>query len=246
MDNLQDSINMLNNNIVLLNRNIQTLLSGNNSGSSGGFSIELLKDALLNVEVQELLVEIVNYNHYNRKPLVKDDRKPLENTQTAQITQQKVMPVQQQKVQQEPKIEVEEKPQPIVEETQFTNSEIVETLYTVEAPKNGYFKGTDKINDIFRTQFQIDVFGDDGEFFIPDNVDPLRFLLKPEKFLLPACSGEFDFNPNDFDATKVKITLKTLKKGVVKKDETGWKIVKKAVLRIEKGQIKQRIENNET
>ncbi len=226
MDNLQDSINELNNNIVQLNRNILTLLAGNGSeGGGSGFSIELLKDALLNVEVQELLVEIVNYNQYNRKPLVKEDRKPLENTQAVQVTQQKI--ISQQKQEDTIKKE-EEKQEAVIEETQFTNSEIVETLYTVKAPKNGYFTDTDKINDIFRTQYQINIFGDEGEFFIPESVDALRFLLSPEKFLITACEGDYDFNNTKDKLKKVE----TLKKGKVKKESGGWKIIKKAVIRV--------------
>jgi len=233
MDKLQDSIKELNNNIVNLNRNILALLAGSGGGGSGtGFSVEILKDALLNVEVQDLLTEIVNYNQYNRKPLVKEDRKPLENIPTEQVVQQKeavtrqeAQVIQQKSVKQKKIIQ-----KTVKEDLPEFEGELVETIYTVKSPKNGYFVKTEKNNNIFKTQYQINVFGEEGEFFIPENIDALRLVLSPEKFLEQACTGDYDFN-----GTKDKLKkIETLKKGIVKKDANGWKIIRKAVIRVVK------------
>lgn len=221
MKELEKSIKELSNNIGNLNRNILSLIKGDSDVNSGaGFSIELLKDALLNTEVQKLLTEIVNYNQYNREPLVKVDRKPLENIQSKQVSQKNDA------------IKNSEIKQELLKEKIDSNKniKILETLYTVKSPKNGYFFNTEKNIVLNKTQYQIEAFGNEGEFFIPESIDAMRFLLSPEKFLAPACSGDYDFDNTEYKLKKIK----TIKKGVVKKDAKGWKIIEKAVIKVVK------------
>lgn len=228
-----NNIKTLNDNIVHLNRTIQLLLEQNalNNGGGGNFSVNALQSALLNPEIQALITKIVLHNQFHQAPLVMEGIEPIQETISSPPVpvQQPTVIVKKQEVQPEKVLQKVEEPQ--------ENGTILEMLYTIKSPKNGYFPKTQSFHESQKTQYCIEVLENgEGLFFIHKEIDYLRMAISSDKFLKPACdSDKFDFLADGTHTPKIT----TLKKGRVKKEGDSWKIIKKAIIKIDKEKINE-------
>jgi hypothetical protein len=222
MDKLQQNLEDLNKNIQTLNLLITKLTQqgiGVSNSNNGVMTKEMFKAFLLEEDIQVLVTKIVQYNNLFQKPMPSEEVLPPVIEPTKPTVVAKVVPG---NVIISPPVV---RPEPIIEEA------IVGIIYTVRSPKNGYFTETEEFLDLQRAQYCIELHDVNKGSFSIAKVDLTRFIFKREKFLLEACAIEEDEGVTDVS----EAIIETMTKGAVEKDNTGWRIIKKAVIKIKKG-----------